>query len=103
MLQGGAEETHVFQMASTRQEWIDDVGRQPADSSDNAVSVAMAHWNIQHCVFAIEQFPQHVISRFGDVSWLPHSPDLLIWDFFYFCGYTSSVECTQTDHARSKS
>ena len=25
----------------------DDVGREPADSSDNAVSVAMAHWNIR--------------------------------------------------------
>jgi len=35
---------------------VDDVGREPADSSDNAVSVAMAHWNIQHRVFAVEQF-----------------------------------------------
>jgi hypothetical protein len=32
---------------------VDDVGRKPADSSDNAVSVAMAHWNIhvQHHVY----------------------------------------------------
>jgi len=29
---------------------VDDVGREPADSSDNAVSVAMAHWNVQHRV-----------------------------------------------------
>jgi len=35
---------------------VDDVGREPADSSDNAVSVAMAHWNVEHCVFAVEQF-----------------------------------------------
>jgi len=34
----------------------DDVGRESADSSDNAVSVAIAHWNVQHSVFAVEQF-----------------------------------------------
>jgi hypothetical protein len=27
-------------------------------------------------------FPQHVISRFGDVSWPPHSLDLSVCDFF---------------------
>jgi hypothetical protein len=26
-------------------------------------------------------FPQHVISRFGDVSWPPRSPDLSVCDF----------------------
>jgi hypothetical protein len=35
---------------------VDDVGREPADSSDNAVSVAVAHWNTEHRVFAVEQF-----------------------------------------------
>ena len=35
---------------------VDDVGRELADSSENAVSVAMAHWNVQHRVFAAEQF-----------------------------------------------
>jgi len=35
---------------------IDEVRHEPADSSDNAVSIAMAHWNVEHCVFAIEQF-----------------------------------------------
>ena len=35
---------------------VDDVGSEPADSSDNAVSVAMAHWNVEHRVFAVEQF-----------------------------------------------
>jgi len=34
---------------------VDD-GCEPADSSDNAVSVAMAHWNVEHCVFAVKQF-----------------------------------------------
>jgi len=35
---------------------VDDVGREPADSSDNAVSVAMVHWNVENRVFAVEQF-----------------------------------------------
>jgi hypothetical protein len=35
---------------------VDDVGREPADSCDNAVSVAMAHWNVEHRVFAVVQF-----------------------------------------------
>jgi len=35
---------------------VDDVGREPADSSDNAVSVAMAHWNGERRVFAAQQF-----------------------------------------------
>jgi hypothetical protein len=35
---------------------VDDVGHEPADISDNAFSVAMAHWNIDHRVFAVEQF-----------------------------------------------
>jgi len=34
----------------------DDVGRELADSSDNAVSVAMVHWNTEHHVFVVEQF-----------------------------------------------
>ena len=33
---------------------VDDVGHEPADSSDNAVSLAMANWNIQRRVFAVE-------------------------------------------------
>jgi len=35
---------------------VDDVGREPVDNSDNAVSVAMADWNVEHRVFAVEQF-----------------------------------------------
>jgi len=35
---------------------VDDAGREPVDSSDNAVSVTMAHWNVEHHVFAVEQF-----------------------------------------------
>jgi len=37
-------------MASTRQ------GHEPENSSDNAVSVATAHWNVEYRVFAAEQF-----------------------------------------------
>jgi hypothetical protein len=40
---------------------VADVRREPADSSDNAVSVAMAHWNVQHRVFDVEQFLETVI------------------------------------------
>jgi len=32
---------------------VDEVGCESADSSDNAVSVAMAHWNVEHRVFAV--------------------------------------------------
>jgi hypothetical protein len=35
---------------------VDDIGRELADKSDNAVLVAVAHWNVEHCVFAVEQF-----------------------------------------------
>ena len=35
---------------------VDDVGLGPADSSVNAVSVAMAHWNVAQRVFVLEQF-----------------------------------------------
>jgi len=35
---------------------VDDVGRGPAYSSENAVSVAMSHWNGEHSVFAVGKF-----------------------------------------------
>jgi hypothetical protein len=35
---------------------VDDVRCEPADSSDNAVSVAMALWNIEHRGFAGGKF-----------------------------------------------
>jgi hypothetical protein len=31
-------------------------GHEPEDSSDNAVSGAMVHWNIEHRTFAVKQF-----------------------------------------------
>jgi len=34
---------------------VDDVVREPADSSDDVVSVAMAHWSVENRVFAVEQ------------------------------------------------
>jgi hypothetical protein len=33
-----------------------------------------------------QMFPQHVVSRFGDVPWPPRSPDLSACDFFLW-GY----------------
>ena len=47
---------------------VDDVGREPADSSDDAVSVAMAHWNTEHSVFAVKQFFRNSDSIFSVVS-----------------------------------
>jgi hypothetical protein len=35
---------------------VDDIGREPADSSDSGVSVTMVHWNVEYHVFAVEQF-----------------------------------------------
>jgi len=35
---------------------VGDVRRESADSSDNAVSVVMTYWNVEHRVFAAEQF-----------------------------------------------
>ena len=34
-------------------------------------------------------FPNHLISRFGDIAWPPRSPDLSTWDFFLW-GYLKS-------------
>jgi len=34
-------------------------------------------------------FPQHIVSRFGDVPWSPCSPDLSACDFFLW-GYLKS-------------
>jgi hypothetical protein len=46
----------IFKWLVLGKDGVDDVGREPADSPDNAVSVAMAHWNVEHCTFAVEQF-----------------------------------------------
>jgi len=35
---------------------VNAIGCELAGSSDNAVSVAIAHWNVEHRVFAIQQF-----------------------------------------------
>jgi len=61
LLQVRAEKTHLFKWLVLCKGGVDDVGCETADSSDNAVSVAMAHWNIEHHVFAIEQFLETVI------------------------------------------
>jgi hypothetical protein len=36
-----------------------------------------------------QMFPQHVVSRFGDVPWPPRTPDLSACDFFLW-GYIKS-------------
>jgi hypothetical protein len=63
---------------------VDDVGREPADSSDNAVSIAMAHLNVEHRVFAVEQFfletviPYTIITATKCTLLLLKAPDITI-------------------------
>ena len=44
-----------------------------------------------------KMFPGHLISRFGDVLWSPHCPDLSTCDFF-LCGYLKSRVYTHKPH-----
>jgi len=83
---------------------VDDVGCELADSSDNAVSVAVAHWNIEHRVFAVQQIfrnsdsvvtVQRLFCRKFNVVRRGAFPDPYI---IHLC-----VEAFRSDHARSKS
>jgi hypothetical protein len=45
---------------------------------------------VRNCVAAVRNlFPNHVISRYGDITWSARSPDLLACDFFLW-GYLKS-------------
>ena len=46
------------------------VGREPADSSNNAVSAAMAHWNVQCRVFAVEQIFRNSVENKHSYSYM---------------------------------
>jgi hypothetical protein len=35
---------------------VDDLGCEPAYSTDSSISVVMARWNVEHRVFAVELF-----------------------------------------------
>ena len=35
---------------------VDDLWNEPADSTDNAISVSIERWNVEHRVSAVEQF-----------------------------------------------
>jgi len=50
---------------------------------------ATAHTARASMTFIRQMFPQHVVSRFGDVPWPPRSPDLSACDFFLW-GYLES-------------
>ena len=56
IIQGGAKETMFFKWLVLSKGGVDDVGRGPAYSSENAVSVAMSHWNGEHSEFAVGNF-----------------------------------------------
>jgi hypothetical protein len=44
---------------------VDDVGCEPVDSSDNAVSVAMVHWNIDGLKHLNASTHWSIVFRFG--------------------------------------
>jgi hypothetical protein len=44
---------------------------------------ATGHTSLETRQLLQQTFPNHVISRFGDIEWPPHSPDLTAPDFFY--------------------
>ena len=50
---------------------------------------ATAHTARASMTVVRQMFPQHVVSRFGDVPWPPCSPDLSACDFFLW-GYLKS-------------
>jgi len=50
---------------------------------------ATAHTAWASMTVVRQMFPQHVVSRFGDVPWPPRSPDLYACDFFLW-GYLKS-------------
>ena len=50
---------------------------------------ATAHMARASMTVVRQMFPQHVVSRFGDVPWPPRSPDLSACDFFLW-GYLKS-------------
>ena len=50
---------------------------------------ATAHTARASMTVVRQMFPQHVVSRFGDVPWPPRSPDLSACDFFLW-GYLKS-------------
>jgi len=47
---------------------VDDIGCESADSSDNAVSVAMVH--VEHRVFAVEQFFRNSVENKQNYSYM---------------------------------
>jgi len=50
---------------------------------------ATAHTTRASMTVVRQMFPQHIVSRFGDVPWPPRSPDLTACDFFLW-GYLKS-------------
>jgi hypothetical protein len=43
---------------------------------------ATSHTSLETTQLLQQTFPNHVVSRFGDIEWPPRSPDLIAPDFF---------------------
>ena len=56
---------------------------------------ATAHMANYSMAIAREMFPQHLISRFGDVHWPARLPDLSVCDFFLWGYLKSKVYCNK--------
>jgi len=58
---------------------------------------ATAHMARASMTVVRQMFPQHVVSRFGDVTWPPRSPDLSACNFFLW-GYLKSKVYVRKPH-----
>jgi hypothetical protein len=65
---------------------VDDVGRELRQCSFSSHSALERRASCVLMEVVRHMFPQHVISRSGDVPWPPHSPDLSICNFFFLLG-----------------
>jgi hypothetical protein len=93
------EKKHVFEMGSTPERYVEML-RNFLRPQLRSLRVNMEEMWLQQDGATVhtarpsmtvvrQMFPQHVVSRFGDVAWPPRSPDLSARDFFLW-GYLKS-------------
>jgi len=98
-VQDGAKRTHVFEIGSTSERYVEMLRnfRRPQLRSLRVNMEEMwfqqdgatAHTASASMTVVRQMFPQHVVSRFGDVPWPPRSPHLSACNFFLW-GYLKS-------------
>ena len=95
-IQGGAKRTHVFEMGSTSERYVEMLRnflrpqlrslRVNMEEMCFQQDGATAHTARASMTGVRQMFPQHVVSRFGDVPWPPRSPDLSACHLFLSLG-----------------